>query len=81
MIQEISYTKPMKRKIGGHALAESPGCWEPGRKQTVKWTTEGAVKGLAEYAATCGHTSVAEGMICTLQSARLGRESRWHRES
>ena len=37
-----------------------------GKKQIVKWTAEGAVKGetefFAEYSATCGHTSVAGDM-------------------
>ena len=35
----------MKRMDGGNALTESPGCWEPGRKQTVRWTAEGARNG------------------------------------
>ena len=26
-------------------LTESSGCWDPGRKQTVKWAAEGARKG------------------------------------
>lgn len=31
---------------GGNAPPESPGCWEPGGKQAIKWTAEGAVKGV-----------------------------------
>ena len=40
----------------GNVLTESPGSWDPGRKRTVKWSAEGAVKEGAffEYSATQG---------------------------
>ena len=41
---------------GSYDFTESPRCWESSKKQTVKWTAEGAVKceNLAEYSATYG---------------------------
>ena len=44
------------------ALTESPGGWEPGRTQAVKWTTEGAVKGICRVFRDVWHTSVARDM-------------------
>lgn len=53
-----------------NAPTESPGCWNPGGEQAVKWTTEGAVKGTAEYSATYWHTSVAGDMQVSCSSAQ-----------
>ena len=47
--------KPMRRKGDGQERAESPGCWDPGGSQVVRWPAEGAAKGNTEYAATHGH--------------------------
>ena len=48
-----------------HALTESPECWEPDRKQFVKWTAEGAVKSSVVCWVFCNvrHTLVVGNMI------------------
>lgn len=47
--------------------------------QSVKWTTEGMVKGIAEYSMT--HACVScRGYDCILQRAYIIYETRWHRE-
>jgi len=44
-----------------------------GKTQIVKWTTEGAVKGIpdSEYSATLGHTSVAGDMLVSCKACGL----------
>ncbi len=56
------------------------GSWEPGRKQTVKWAAEGAVKGISsEYSATQGTREMPGICLYPDECAALAAKSRWHR--
>ena len=62
------------------AITESPDCWEPDMKHTVKWAAEGARErenlsmlrrvGMRQLPGVCWYFAKARG---------IGREPRWHR--
>jgi len=54
------------------AVTESGEGWEPRTTQTIKWTTEGAVKGNDHFRVFCDvtHTSVARDMLVSCRVYR-----------
>ena len=70
----------MKRMDGGNALTESPGCWEPGRKQTVRWTAEGARNGLGSVYRNAQDTRQWSGdVLASCKGHGKAVNPRWHR--
>ena len=71
--------KPMRRKDDGQERAESPGGWDPGGSQVVRWPAEGAAKGKPSMLQRMGMRQLPE--ICWYLAEGTGstREARWYR--
>ena len=72
--------KPMTRRYGGDAPTESPGGWNPDGKQTARWTAEGADQRLSRVFRDVKAYVSCRGYVSIPQSARLCRETGWHRD-
>ena len=70
--------KPMRRKGDDQEPTESPGCWDPGGSQVVRWPAEGAAKGKPSMLQRVGYVS-RRRYAGISQSARGSRETRWYR--
>ena len=61
----------MRRKGDGQERAESPGCWDPGGSQVVRWPAEGAAKGKPSMLQRGGTRQLPE--ICWYLAECTGR--------